>query len=108
MYLTNFSLRQESRPNGQTQNAKLNHVEKLTIPFIGRRISNEIFADSTRVPRFKFAEMQNHTVRVGSEATFACIVEQLGTSKVFICQFYTHFQTHFHTLILTIDISRAF
>lgn len=42
------------------------------------------FADSTRVPRFKFAEMQNHTVRVGSEATFACIVEQLGTYKVYM------------------------
>ena len=40
------------------------------------------FADSSRVPRFKFVEMQNHTVRVGSEATFACIVEYLGGYKV--------------------------
>jgi len=38
--------------------------------------------DSSRVPRFKFVEMQNHTVRVGSEATFACIVEHLGGYKV--------------------------
>ena len=44
-----------------------------------------LFADSARVPRFKFAEMQNHTVRVGSEASFACIVEQLGSNKVKIC-----------------------
>ena len=40
------------------------------------------FADSSRVPRFKFRQMQNHTVRVGSEATFACIVEHLGGYKV--------------------------
>ena len=40
------------------------------------------FADSTRMPRFLNTEMKNHTVRVGSEATFACIVEHLGYYKV--------------------------
>ena len=34
------------------------------------------------MPRFLNTEMKNHTVRVGSEATFACIVEHLGSYKV--------------------------
>ncbi len=29
-------------------------------------------------PQFKYPTMRNHTVRVGSEVTFACVVEQLG------------------------------
>ena len=40
------------------------------------------FADSGHSPVFMNTEMKNHTVRVGSEATFACIVEHLGTYKV--------------------------
>ena len=40
------------------------------------------FPGSTRSPQFMNDEMQNHTVRVGSEATFSCTVEHLNTYKV--------------------------
>ena len=40
------------------------------------------FSGSTRIPQFMNDEMQNHTVRVGSEATFSCTVEHLNTYKV--------------------------
>ena len=43
------------------------------------------FADSVqRHPHFRNQEMINHTMRVGSEASFACIVEHLGRYKVSI------------------------